>query len=209
MNTLTDAERADGWKLLFDGRTLDGWRGYEMDSVPAGWRAENGLLTKNVGTEDLVTRDRYGDYELQWDWRLSPGGNAGLFYRGTEEYEAIYWSAPEYQLLDDAGHEDGKSRLTAAGSAYGLYPAPAGVVKPAGEWNHSRLVVNGPHVEHWMNGQKLLAYELWSPEWQAKVKASKFGQWPHYGDAKSGLIGFQGDHPGELSLRNIKIRTLP
>ena len=150
----------------------------------------------------------YGDFELSLDWKLAPGGNAGLFYRGTEEYDHIYWSAPEYQLLDDAGHPDGKNRLTAAGSSYGLYPAAEGVVKPAGEWNTSRIVVKGAHVEHWLNGTKLLEYELWSPDWKEKVAASKFGKWPNYGLAHRGLIGLQGDHDGSLALRNIKIREL-
>lgn len=207
-NTLTAAERADGWRLLFDGRSTAGWRGYHSDSVPAGWRVEGGLLTKDEGTGDLLTTDSFGDFELAFDWRLAPGGNAGVFYRATEEYDHVYWSAPEYQLLDDARHPDGRSRLTAAGAAYGLYPAPEGVVHPAGEWNTSRLIVRGAHVEHWMNGQKLLEYELWSPDWEAKVAASKFGKWPDYGRAHTGHVGLQGDHSGELALRNVKIREL-
>ena len=117
--------------------------------------------------------------------------------------------APEYQLLDDAAHPDGKNRLTSAGAAYALYPSPEGVVKPAGEWNSTLVVVQGARVQHWMNGQKLLEYELWSPDWEAKVKASKFVDWPNYGRAKSGYIGIQGDHDGELTLRNVRIRTIP
>jgi hypothetical protein len=130
-------------------------------------------------------------------------------YRGTEEYDHIYWSAPEYQLLDDALAPDGKSRLTAAGADYGLYPAPAGVVKAADSWNSTRIVVCGSHVEHWMNGTKLLEYELGSPDWAARVKASKFVAWPHYGTATRGYIGIQGDHAGSLALRRIRIHTFP
>jgi hypothetical protein len=208
MNTLSAQERAAGWRLLFDGRTTEGWKGYKSDTVPSAWHVVDGVLTKSVETGDLVSKDEFGDFELAWDWKLAPGGNAGVFYRATEEYEHIYWSGPEYQLLDDAGHPDGKSRLTAAGAAYGLYPAPAGVVKPGGEWNSSRLIVKGNHVEHWLNGTKLLEYELGGPDWEAKVKASKFGAWPHYGRAKTGHIGIQGDHDGELSLRNVKLRVL-
>jgi hypothetical protein len=206
MNTLTPAERAEGWQLLFDGTHLNHWRGYHSDTLPSAWHAENGVLTKDVSTEDLVSRDQYGNFELKFDWKLTPGGNAGVFYRGTEEYDHIYWSAPEYQLLDDARHPDGKNRLTAAGSAYALYPSPAGIVKPAGQWNSSRIVVNGAHVEHWLNGTKLLEYTLWSPDWRAKVAVSKFADYPNYGMAKSGLIGIQGDHNGKLELRNIMIR---
>jgi hypothetical protein len=177
--------------------------------VPSGWRIADGTLTKSTSIGDIITRDEFGDFELAFDWMLAPGGNAGVFYRGTEEYDHIYWSGPEYQLLDDAGHPDGKNRLTSAASAYALYAPPAGVVKPAGEWNSSRIVAKGAHIEHWLNGQKVVEYELWSPDWEAKVKASKFGEWPHYGRAHRGHIGIQGDHDGELTLRNIRIRVLP
>lgn len=197
-----------GWRPLFDGRSLAGWRGYRTQSVAAGWRAVNGTLTKDSVIGDLVTTEKFGDFELEFDWQLSAGGNAGLFYRATEEYDHIYWSAPEYQLLDDPAHPDGKNRLTSAGAAYALYPAPAGVVKPAGEWNSTRLVVRGNHVEHWLNGRKLLEYELGSPDWEAKVRAAKFVDYPNYGRAKTGYIGFQGDHEGKLTLRNLRIREL-
>jgi hypothetical protein len=131
-----------------------------------------------------------------------------VFYRGTEEYDHIYWSAPEYQLLDDAGHPDGKSRLTSAGADYGLYPSPAGVVKPADQWNSTLIVANGNTVQHWLNGQKLLEYEIGSPDWESKVKASKFVAYPNYGRAKRGYIAIQGDHDGSLSIRNVRIREI-
>jgi hypothetical protein len=165
-------------------------------------------LTKSVSTDDIITREPYSDFELELDWKLSSGGNAGIFYRATEEYDHIYWSGPEYQLLDDAGHPDGRNRITAAASSYALYPSEAGVVKPAGEWNSTRIVVRGSHVEHWLNGKKLVDFELWSPDWQARVAKSKFGEWKDYGRAHSGYIGIQGDHDGALSLRNIRIRPL-
>ena len=206
---LTADQRAAGWRPLFDGTNTSAWRGYKSQTFPSAWHVVNGTLTKSGSTEDIITRDQFGDFELAFDWKLSPGGNAGVFYRGTEEYDHIYWSAPEYQLLDDALHPDGKNRLTSAGAAYALYPSPEGVVKPAGEWNSTLIVVQGARVQHWMNGQKLLEYELWSPDWEAKVKASKFVDWPNYGRAKKGYIGIQGDHDGELSLRNVRIRTIP
>src|SRR5436853_3636413 len=146
--TLTADQAAAGWRPLFDGTNTNAWRGYKTQTMPAGWRIVDGVLTKTGPVEDLITKDQFANFELAMDWKLSPGGNAGLFYRGTEEYDHIYWSAPEYQLLDDAGHPDGKSRLTAAGSDYGLYPARAGVVKPANEWNSTLLVVNGNRVQH-------------------------------------------------------------
>jgi hypothetical protein len=206
MNSLTAEERAAGWKLLFDGNNANQWRVYQSQSGSAGWSAQDGALTKSGPTDDIITREQFGDFELAFDWKLSPGGNAGVFYRGTEEYEKIYWTAPEYQLLDDSRHDDGQNRLTSAGAAYGLYPAPAGVVRPGGEWNSTRIVVKGPHVEHWLNGAKLLEYELWSADWEARVKASKFVEWPKYGRARRGHVAIQGDHEGALALRNIRIR---
>lgn len=208
-NTLTPQEQAAGWHLLFDGKTIDQWRGYKATDVPAAWHVDNGLLTKTGEGEDIVTKQTYANFELQMDWKITTGGNAGLFYRGTEEYDHIYWSAPEYQLLDDANHPDGRNPLTSAGADYALYPAPRGYVNPANEWNHTRIVVDGNHVQHYLNGHLMVDYTLMSPDWEAKVKASKFADWPHYGRAPRGLIGLQGDHPGTLEIRNMKIRELP
>ncbi|MEO7457455.1 MAG: DUF1080 domain-containing protein [Gemmatimonadaceae bacterium] len=190
-------------------QSLSAWRAYKGMTIPKGWLVVDGTITKEGEAEDLVSREQYGNFELSLDWKLAPGGNAGIFYRGTEEYEHIYWSAPEYQLLDDARHPDGRNRLTSAASAYGLYAPPAGVVKPAGEWNSTRIVARGNHIEHWLNGQKVVEYELLSPDWASKVKASKFGEWPHYGLSPRGYIGIQGDHDGLLSLRNMSITVLP
>ena len=195
-----------GWRSLSN---LSAWRGYKTTEVPSGWHAADGIISKENGIGDLLSRDQFANFELDLDWKIESGGNAGIFYRGTEEYDHIYWSAPEYQLLDDANAPDGKNRLTSAAAAYALYPPPAGVVKPAGEWNSTRIIVNGAHVEHWLNGQKVVDYELWSPDWKAKVAASKFNDYPNYGMAKKGYIGIQGDHNGALSLRNIRIRELP
>ena len=206
--TLTADQRAAGWRSLFDGTSTSAWRGYQSPTLPAGWSIVDGVLTKSGSVGDLLSKEQFGNFELALDWNLSPGGNAGIFYRGTEDYDHIYWSAPEYQLLDDAGHPDGKSRLTSAGAAYALYPSPAGVEKPAGQWNSTLIVVSGNRVQHWLNGQKLLEYELGSPDWEAKVKASKFIEYPKYGRATRGYIGIQGDHDGVLSIRNVRIREL-
>jgi len=196
------------WQTLFDGTSMNAFRGYKTETIPKGWSIVDGDLTKSGPVVDLLTREKFANFELSFDWKIGPGGNSGVLYRVTEEYDHPYWSGPEYQLLDDAGHPDGKSRLTAAGSDYALYPSPAGVVKPADQWNSSLIVVQGNHVQHWMNGQKLLEYDLLSPDWLARVKASKFGAWPNYGRATSGYISIQGDHDGTLAMRNIKIRVL-
>ena len=196
------------WRPLIDP-TMSAWRGYKDQAMPAEWKVENGVLSKVKSTNDIVTRDQFENFELEWEWKIHEGGNAGVFYRGTEEFQKIYFTAPEYQLLDDANAPDGKSRLTSAAANYALYPAPAGVVKPADQWNSSRIVARGARVEHWLNGQKVVEYEAGSPDWEAKVKASKFATWPKYGRITKGHIGIQGDHEGELSIRNMRIRTLP
>ncbi len=206
-NMLSPAERSDGWQLLFDGKTTAGWRGYHQAGMPAGWDVVDGALTRTGAGGDIITTRQYGDFELALDWKISEGGNSGVFYRVTEDGEYGYFTGPEMQVLDDARHADGKNRLTSAGSCYGLYAAPAGVVKPAGEWNSARILVRGNHVEHWLNGQMVVSYELGSPDWTAKVAASKFSQWPGYGKAVRGYIALQ-DHGDWVAYRNIRIREL-
>lgn len=206
-NTLTPAERAAGWRLLFDGRTTTGWRGFRKPTMPKGWQVVNGALTRVGGGGDIITTQRFKNFELALEWNVSRGGNSGIFYRASED-DDIYWTAPEMQVLDDARHADGKSRLTAAGSDFGLYAAPAGIVKPAGQWNQARIVVNGRHVEHWLNGVRMLQYELNSPDWEVRVMGSKFAGHPRYGRNAEGYIGLQ-DHGDRVAYRSIKIRVLP
>jgi hypothetical protein len=210
LNTLTPEERAAGWRLLFDGHSTVGWRGWKMDSMPSGWGVREGALTRVRPAADIITTEKFKNFELTLEWNIAKNGNSGIFYRASEDAgdDAIYWSAPEMQVLDDAGHVDGQSRLTAAGADYGLYPSPAGVVKLAGQWNQVRLVVNGNHVEHWLNGVKVVEYELGSPDWEAKVKASKFVDHPRYGRNAEGYIGLQ-EHEFRVAFRNIKVRVLP
>lgn len=207
MNTLTDAERAEGWRLLFDGTSLEQWRGYRMESMHDGWAARDGMLTRVGGGGDIITRDTFGDFELSLEWRVEEAGNSGVLYRGDESADYIYKTAPEMQVLDDAGHADGGDPLTSAGSVYGLYPAPRGLVRPAGEWNHARIVADGARVEHWLNGSLVAAYEQGSDEWNALVAGSKFVQWPEFGTLREGHIGLQ-DHGDPVWYRNIKIRPL-
>lgn len=207
-NALSAEERAAGWRLLFDGNSTAGWRGYKRSDAPAGWTASDGALTRVGSGGDIISVDQFGSFELALQWKVAPGGNSGVMFHVVEGPDETYKSGPEMQVLDDAAHPDGKSRLTAAGAAYGLYPAPAGVVRAAGEWNDARLVVNGGHVEQFLNGTRMAAYDLGSPDWEQRVKASKFVEWPTYGRASSGHIALQ-DHGDWVAYRNIKIRVLP
>ena len=201
------ASQPGAWQSLFDGSSMQAWRGFRSETLPAGWRISDGVLSKDAAVPDLISRDQFADFELEIDWRIGSAGNSGIFYRGTEEYDRIYWSAPEYQLLDDERAADNKTRLTCAGACYALYSSPAGHLKPIGQWNQARIVARGPHVEHWLNGVKLLEFEQRSADWNAKVAASKFKDWPNFGKSLRGHLAIQGDHEGALAFRRIRIRT--
>ncbi len=205
---LTAQEQAQGWRLLFDGRTTAGWRGYRKAELPTGWQVRDGALTRVASAGDIVTTEKYASFDLTWDWKIAPGGNSGVLYHVTEAGEAPYFSGPEYQLLDDRRFRpDGQSLLTSAGACYGLYPIPRHLAHPAGEWNHSRLLVDHGHVTHWLNGVKAAEYTIGSPDWDRRVAASKFKQWPEFGKAATGFIDLQ-DHGAEVAFRNMKIREL-
>lgn len=202
-------KHAAKWQSLSGADSAKLWRGWKSEEFPKGWHVAHGVVSKHGEVDDLITRGKYANFELELQWKIGKGGNSGVFYRGTREYDHIYWSAPEYQLLDDANAPDGKKRLTAAAADYAVYPSPAGIVKPYGHWNTTRIVVNGAKVQYWLNGKEVVHYEFWSPDWKKRVAASKFSAYPNYGMAKTGYIGIQGDHPGSLELRDIRIRELP
>lgn len=196
------------WRALFDGESTAGWRGYRMAGMPDGWQAVDGALSRVGSGGDIITEDQFANFELELEWNISPGGNSGIFFRATEETDHIYETAPEMQVLDDAQHANGTNPLTSAGANFGLYAAPGGVVRPAGEWNAVRIVVDGARVEHWLNGEMVVEYELWSRDWEARIANSKFVDWPGYGRASRGHIGLQ-DHGDWVAYRNIRIRELP
>jgi hypothetical protein len=206
-NMLTAAEKADGWRLLFDGESTKGWRGFRTETPPAGWKAVDGTLSREGDGGDIMTVDQFDDFELRLEWRISKNGNSGIIFGVTQDGGQTYETGPEFQVLDNAGHKDGGNTLTSAGSNYALHPPVRDVTRPIGEWNDVRLIVKGPHVEHWMNGVKLLEYERWSDDWNERVKASKFNKMPHYGRAKRGHIALQ-DHGNPVWYRNIKVRPL-
>lgn len=190
-------------------QSADQWRGYRRDELPDGWvfDAASGTLTRLRGAGDIITRRQFEDFELELEWKVGPRGNSGIFFRATEGTRRIYENAPEMQVLDNTGHADGRNSLTSAGANYALHAPARDVTRPVGEWNHVRLVVRGPHVEHWLNGEKVVAYEFWTDDWKAKVKASKFNDWPAYGWATRGHIGLQ-DHGDVVSFRQMRIREL-
>ena len=214
-NTLSDEEKKAGWRLLFDGRTTTGWRRYRSTTMPASWKVENGsLLSRPKEGEsrgDIITVAQFDNFELVLEWKMTRGGNSGVIYRATEEHNNVWESGPEFQILDNAGHLDGLNRLASAGACYAVFAPAKDATKPLGQWNQTRIVARGKHVEHWLNGEKVLEYEVDSRRWQAHVKTSKFfltayrqGNW---GRAPKGHIALQ-DYGGAIEYRNIKLRPI-
>lgn len=208
--TLTEQEKTAGWKLLFDGNSADGWVSIGKDTFPkSGWSVQDGtlFLAKGPGGGDVVTKEHFTDFEFRWEWRAAKGANGGVKYNLVDPTKAI---GCEYQLIDDLAHPDsskaGPVRQTA--SLYDVLPPAADkVLKPAGEWNESALIVKGNHVEHWLNGKQVLAYELGSDALKEKIAKSKFKDVKGFGVKTPSPILLQ-DHNDELAFRNIKIRPL-
>ena len=193
-----------GWTILFDGVDASAWRGFKQTALPSGWAVEDGCLVGKGGGGDIVTVEEYGDFVLELEWKVAPGGNSGIFFRVDEDHEYVWQTGPEMQVLDNALHADGKNPLTSAGSNYALHAPARDMTRPAGEFNVARLEVFGHEVKHFLNGELLLEYELLSPEWVELVAASKFGAMPHYGRNEKGRIALQ-DHGDPVWYRNIRI----
>jgi hypothetical protein len=212
---LTEQQKAEGWQLLFDGQTTNGWQIFKARENNT-WEVTDGTLhckaldetVTGVGDKraDIMTTDEYENFELSFDWKIGAQGNSGVMFRVTEEFEQPYYSGPEYQLMDDAGFPN-ETPNHLNGSNYGMHPAGKTNTKPAGEWNTSKLVVNKNHVEHWLNGDKVVEYELNSPEWLAMKKAGKWNEAAGYGAAIKGHIVLQ-DHGSEAWFRNVMIKPL-
>ncbi len=192
-----------------DITSTDHWRNYLKNTLSSNWKNEDSMLVLTPGGGDIVTKQEYENFELEMDWKISEGGNSGLFFYVVESdtLEAVYHSGPEYQLLDNERHADAKIRKHRTGDNYDVQQSSVETVKPAGEWNHTRLVVNNGHVEHFLNGEKVVEYDLWTPAWEDSVAQSKFAELPAYGKAKSGHIALQ-DHGDEVWFQNIKIKEL-
>lgn len=213
VNRLTEAQKQEGWSLLFDGQSLAQWRMYQ-DKPGNSWTIQDSsIYCKGSSTDksdlrgDLITREQFEDFELEMDWKISPAGNSGLMYMVNENSKAAYMSGPEYQMIDDEGFPEKLEDWQKTGANYAMNTATKQMAKPVGQWNHTRLVVNKGHVEHWLNGEKVVEYELWSDEWKASKVKGKWKDTPEYGMTKKGHIALQ-DHGSEAWFRNIRIRKL-
>ena len=195
------------WRLLLEGGSMDSWRGYQSNTAPEGWQVVDGVLARVGAGGDIITVDKFTNFELLFEWKLEEGGNSGIFFGVTEEGAVSWHSGPEFQVLHNEGHPDGNSPITSAGSNFAVHPPTADVTRPIGQWNEARLIVNDGHVEHWMNGKHLLSYELGSADWHSRVTASKFVALPLYGKSLTGHIAIQ-DHGDPVWFRNMKIRVL-
>lgn len=206
-NSLTEEEQKQGFRLLFDGKSTEGWRGYRKQAMPKSFAVVDGTLARVAGGGDIVTVDQFGDFELKLQWKVAPGSNSGIMYHVSEDETAPYFTGPEYQILDNAKHADGRNPLTSAASVYALYAPAKDVTRPVGEWNDTRIVCKGGKVEHWLNGEKVAEFDKNSDEWKEKVAASKFKSWKKFGSTTRGHLCLQ-DHGDPVWYRAIKIRSL-
>lgn len=215
-NKLSDEERRENWRLLFDGRSLKGWSGFQRSTIPSGWRAEDGALTlpkfpgemPSSERGDIRTVETFDDFELRLQWAIAPGGNGGIFFFVREGVEDRIWKvAPEVQILDDARHEDGVEPSHRAGGLYDIYPPKCDALRPAGEYNDVRLVVQDGHVEHWLNGYRVAQYEIDSADFGSRVAQSKFRDMKEFAKVHRGYLALQ-DHGDEVRFRSIRIRKL-
>ncbi len=210
-NKLSKKEIKNGWQLLFDGKSLENWRTYKGGKLK--WEVINGELhnTNHDASEaaraDLITKKKYKDFVFDCDWKISIGGNSGIIYRASEEFKQPYFTGPEYQVIDNEGYKGKLTDSQKAASNYDMEPNTLALPKPVGEWNHTKILVNGNHVEHWLNGVLVLQYEFHSDKWQAQKEKSKWKTAPKYGMEPEGHISLQ-DHGHEVWFKNLKIREL-
>lgn len=211
INTLTEKEKKEGWQLLFNGKNLEGWKAFQGKEV-SGWKVIDGVLNNSgVGSDhggDIVTRKKYQDFELTLEWKVASKSNSGIFYHVNEKLgKAIYESGPEYQLIDDKGWPSKLDDNQYSGANYAMHAPKNAVVKNLSEWNKTRIVVDGTHVEHYLNDVKVVEYNLWDADWKERKEKGKWKDYPYYGMARKGQIGLQ-DHGGLAQFRNIKIREI-
>lgn len=215
-NTLSEKEKSEGWQLLFDGKTMAGWKDYNGTTLTQPWHVVEGCIqAKGDGSDAsgyIVTDKQYENFELSWDWKLSKGGNSGMLYHVVErpQYSVPYVTGPEYQLIDAPNFPDKLEDWQNMGADYAMHIPDTSLMKvnPQGEWNNSKIVFDNGHVEHWLNGIKILEFEAWTDDWYARKNSGKWHNAPEYGLAKKGVLCLQ-DHGYPASFRNIKIKELP
>jgi 3-keto-disaccharide hydrolase len=201
------------WQALFNGKSTDAWRGFRRASFPSKcWNVEGGELRTIKDCDksdriDIITKDTYQDFELELEWRISPGGNSGIIYLVSEEEDETWKTGPEMQVLDDDKHPDGKNPKTSAGALYALIAPTNKTLKPVGDYNKVRLVVRNGHVQHWLNGRKVVEYDLGSDMLKELIAQSKFKDYPHFAQNRKGHVALQY-HGDEVWYRNIRIRAL-
>ena len=204
VNELSEEETRDGWRLLFDGHSLDQWRSYREEKVNSGWGIENGCLTRLGWGGDLITREQFADFELKLEWRISEAGNSGIFIRGDESERTIHHTGFEMQVLDNAGHSDAEDPSHRAGAYYDMIVPDHDTSKPVGYWNRVHIIAVGPDVEFWLNGRQTASFSQGSPQWQALYEQSRFTSRTRYGTLLKGHIGLQ-DHLDKVWYSNIRI----
>jgi hypothetical protein len=204
-NTLTKAEMKAGWKLLFDGKTTKGWHNFKATTVGPGWTIADGVLTSSDPEHagDILSDEKFEWFELTLDFNIAKGQNSGIMYHVADTGDATWHSGPEIQIYDDHGEADAQK----TGYLYQLYKPTKEAAKPAGEWNHMRVLISKKKCETDINGVKYYEYVLGSPDFWARVKKSKFSAFPEFAKLVKGSIGIQGDH-GTVSFKNVKIRPL-
>jgi hypothetical protein len=206
-NTLSDGDRAQGWRLLFDGSSLSGWRALSGPAPGAGWQVIDGAMVRTAKSGDLLTTDEFGDFELSIEWKVDEATNSGILYRVSTTESQTYFTGPEYQILDNVKGGDRFNPKHRAGALYDLVAPPKDFTHPVGAWNETRIVVRGWHIQHWLNGEKIVDVDLAGPGGKALLMHSKFNAMPHFAAFARGHIALQ-DHDGAVSFRNIRIRDL-
>jgi hypothetical protein len=203
LNQLSSQEQAAGWRLLFDGKSLDQWRNYGSEGID-GWGVQQGCLAWQSSGGDLISREQFGDFELKLEWRISAAGNSGIFIRGDESGKTIHYTGFEMQVLDNSGHRDAEDPSHRAGAYYDMIAPDHDTTEPVGFWNQVHIIAEGPSIQFWLNGKLTAGFEQMSPQWEALYQQSKFTDRKHYGRRLQGHIGFQ-DHWNRVLFRNIRV----
>ncbi len=211
-NKLSRSQKKEGWTLLFNGRNLNGWRTYQ-NKPSNSWSVKDGTIyckpvtSNNDVRADLISQDTYENFDLTIDWKISDKGNSGILYMVTEDYKTSYLSGPEYQIIDDINYPEKLEPWQKTGANYAMNSAPMADIKPAGSWNHTEIIVNNFHVQHWLNNKKVVEYDLYNDEWKKNKMEGKWKDAPGYGMSKRGHIALQ-DHGSEAWFKNIFIKQL-